>query len=71
MSKQLVVLLLALPLLAGCATVRFNQKKKLAYPSMVFDYDAARAEMRGHVLSPREVSLGGFASGGAGGCGCN
>lgn len=57
--------------LSGCASVRFNQKKRLAYPSMVFDGDELGADIQGHILSPREAAIGGFSAGGAGGCGCN
>lgn len=56
----------------GCSTVRFNQKERLADPAMAFDPDALAVEMAGHVLNPREGSVGGFnGTAGAGGCGCN
>lgn len=56
----------------GCSTVRFNQKERLADPQMAFDPDPLTNEMAGHVLNPREGSVGGFnGTAGAGGCGCN
>lgn len=60
-------------LLAGCAActpVRFNERERLAQPDMVFDSDPLAAEMKGHIYTPREASIGGGA-GDAGGCGCN
>ena len=56
---------------AGCTSVRFNQKKRLAAPAMLFDFDPLAATVRGDILSAREGSIGGFHAGGAGGCGCN
>lgn len=64
-----LILLLAL---TGCTTVRFNQKERLADPCMAFDADPLSTEMAGHVLNPREGSVGGYnGTAGAGGCGCN
>ena len=57
---------------SGCSSVRFNQKERLADPCMSFDLDPLATEMTGHVLNPREGSVGGFnGTAGAGGCGCN
>jgi hypothetical protein len=70
--KGVVLLLVILLLSAGCTHVRFNEKERLADRTMMFDYDFMGAEMRGHILTPREASLGGFTGTvGAGGCGCN
>jgi hypothetical protein len=70
--KSLLVPLLLLASLAGCTHVRFNEKERLADRTMMFDYDFMGSEMRGHILTPREASLGGFTGTvGAGGCGCN
>jgi len=64
--------LLVLLVLGGCSTVRFNQKERLADPCMGFDLDPLATELAGHVLNPREGSVGGFnGTAGAGGCGCN
>ncbi len=39
---------------------------------MGFDLDPLATELAGHVLNPREGSVGGFnGTAGAGGCGCN
>lgn len=66
------VLLLIAVLAGGCTTVRFNQKERLADPAMAFDPDPLACELAGHVLNPREGSVGGFnGTAGAGGCGCN
>lgn len=66
------VLLLIAMLVGGCTTVRFNQKERLADPAMAFDPDPLACELAGHVLNPREGSVGGFnGTAGAGGCGCN
>jgi uncharacterized protein DUF4266 len=57
---------------AACTHVRFNQKERLADRTMMFDYDSTGAELRAHVLTPREGAVGGFTgSVGAGGCGCD
>ncbi len=59
----------------GCSTVgfkavRFNERQRLDDRVMTFDHDELEAEMIGHVLAPREGSVGGFSAIGAGGCGC-
>ena len=64
-------LVLAGTLLTGCQQVRYNQQERLRTHAMQFDADHVQAEMRGHILPPREGALGGFAAVGAGGCGCN
>ncbi len=67
-----IVLLVAAAFAAGsCVPVRFNQKKRLADETMQLDPDSLRAESEAKVLTSREGALGGFNSGGAGGCGCN
>ena len=71
MLRRIVLLVFCLSILAGCSSVRFNQKERLGDRIMIFDYDHVAAELRGHILAPREASLGGFSAGGAGGCGCN
>jgi len=58
-------------MLAGCASVRFNEKKRLGDPEMLFDADLLGAMLEAHILSAREGGLGGFVAAGAGGCGCN
>ncbi|MEM1417462.1 MAG: DUF4266 domain-containing protein, partial [Myxococcota bacterium] len=55
--------------LAGCVTVRPEEKEFLADPSMTFGEDDTQAAEE-HVLTNREGSFGaGGVSGG--GCGCN
>ena len=68
--RRLILLILVVS--SGCTSVRFNQKERLADPAMAFDPDPLAAELSGHVLNPREGSVGGFTgTAGAGGCGCN
>ena len=62
-----VVLLLGL---AGCVTVRPEQRAVLADPTMQFDSDPGDGAARDHVLENREGSSGGTSVKG-GGCGCN
>jgi hypothetical protein len=62
-----VVVLLGL---AGCVTVRPEQRAVLADPTMQFDNDPGDGAARDHVLENREGSSGGTSVKG-GGCGCN
>lgn len=70
-SRLLVLLLTVLLFSASCTRVRFNQKELLGDDMMVFDHDEMGSDLQNHVLTPREGSIGGFSSVGAGGCGCN
>jgi hypothetical protein len=56
--------------LAGCVTVRPEQRAVLADPTMQFDNDPGDRDARDHVLENREGSTGGSSVKG-GGCGCN
>jgi hypothetical protein len=56
--------------LAGCVTVRPEEREVLADPAMTFGAGGDAAAHEDHVLSNREGSIGGGASSG-GGCGCN
>jgi hypothetical protein len=56
--------------LAGCVTVRPEQKAILADPIMQFAAQARADAQLAHVLENREGSSGGGAVHG-GGCGCN
>lgn len=70
MVAFLLALALALPLAAGCVTVKPEDKEFLAEPAMTFGSGGDAAAQEEHVLSNREGSFGaGSASGG--GCGCN
>jgi hypothetical protein len=62
--------LAASALLAGCATVRPEDKEFLADPAMIFGSDGTIGGHDEHVLSNREGSFGGGTVTG-GGCGCN
>ena len=56
--------------LAGCATVRPEEKEYLAEPAMTFGAHGASQGQEEHVINNREGSFGaGGVSGG--GCGCN
>jgi len=71
-SRALVRPLLALVLLAlaGCATVKPEQRAILADPTMQFDADGKHEAPLRHALENREGSMGGTGVSG-GGCGCN
>jgi hypothetical protein len=55
---------------AGCVTVRPEQRAVMADPTMQFDSDPGDGAARDHVLENREGSSGGTSVKG-GGCGCN
>ncbi|MFT5435254.1 MAG: hypothetical protein ACI9OJ_005971 [Myxococcota bacterium] len=56
---------------AGCQTVRFNERQRLGEAAMQFDPNPLASEMTGKVLTSREGSVGGFFGSSVGGCGCN
>jgi hypothetical protein len=56
--------------LAACATVRPEDREKLADPAMSFDSAAMAARHKQHLVDNREGSTGGGTAKG-GGCGCN
>ena len=63
-------ILLIIPTLIGCATVKPQDRAVLADPIMQFEGDAkAQAQLR-HAIENREGSYGGAGVSG-GGCGCN
>lgn len=64
---SLVALLVAV---AGCATVRPEQRSILADPVMQFEGEGSDEQAMQHVLENREGSYGGGTVEG-GGCGCN
>ena len=64
------VLVLMFLLLVGCAPVQIQEKERLADPIMRFDSDPAADQMFQFLILPREGSIGGFGSIGAGGCSC-
>ena len=67
--KQIAFVWLSLGI-AGCATVRPEQRAVMADPTMQFDADPGDGAARDHVLENREGSSGGTSVKG-GGCGCN
>ena len=69
-SSNGLLLAAVLLLVAGCATVRPEEKEFLADPAMSFSSGGMTARHEQHVLDNREGSSGaGTARGG--GCGCN
>ena len=69
MKRLLIGVLLLLPVLSGCASVKAYQKEHLADPIMVSDFEA-REELRElKWLEAREGSTGGV-GGAGGGCAC-
>jgi hypothetical protein len=70
---DVVALVLAAALLAGCATLESPkpwEKGQLAKPEMQFDPDPLEARMNQHIYTSKEGASGGYGVGG-GGCGCN
>lgn len=63
-------LLCLLVWLAGCATVRPEDKEYLAEPAMTWTSGGTVEAHENHVVENREASFGGSGSKG-GGCGCN
>ena len=68
-SRQLVFLV-AVAALAGCATVKPQERAVLADPVMQFEGDPKAAAQIRHAIENREGSYGGTSVSG-GGCGCN
>ena len=70
MIRRILVLLLLGAGLAGCTTVRPQERAALADPSMQFEGDPHVDSQMRHALDNREGSYGGGGVSG-GGCGCN
>ncbi|WP_394849826.1 DUF4266 domain-containing protein [Pendulispora brunnea] len=70
MRALLLSLLSLLLLLAGCATVKPQDRALLADPIMQFDGDPLANPRVQHAIDNREGSHGGTGVSG-GGCGCN
>jgi hypothetical protein len=68
--RVLVLCLLALPLMSGCARVKPYERELLAKPTMTFQPDPHEDVLDLHMLEAREGAIGGYGSAG-GGCGCN
>ena len=69
-AALLVVLALALAFVAGCVTVRPEEREFLSDPAMTFGSQGTAGAQEEHVLTNREGSYGaGSVTGG--GCGCN
>lgn len=62
--------LAAFAALAGCSTVKPQQRAILADPSMQFESEPHASAALRHTLENREGSMGGAGVSG-GGCGCN
>ena len=67
---RLPVVLLLIPLIGGCATVKPWQRETLADPIMQPGRNPLAAGQLDHVYFSREAASGGTTVGG-GGCGCN
>jgi len=68
--RVLVLIVLTLVHVAGCATVRPWQRERLAHPCMQLDDDPAGAGYDAHVRAVRVPDIRAGAARG-GGCGCN
>lgn len=69
-SSRLRLICLCVAAVAGCATVRAEEKEHLAEPAMGFRNGGIAQRHEEHVLDNREGSSGGGSARG-GGCGCN
>ena len=67
---MLLALACGLALVAGCVTVRPEEREFLADPAMTFGGEGESLVAEEHVLSNREGSSGAGGVAG-GGCGCN
>jgi hypothetical protein len=65
-----ILALALLAVLAGCATVKPQERAVLADPVMQFEGDPKAAAQIRHAIENREGSYGGTSVSG-GGCGCN
>lgn len=71
MIKKLILLsLVAMLFVSGCAAVKPWEREYLADPIMRPDYNKEEKAVREHFLGTREGSTGSFGVSG-GGCGCN
>jgi hypothetical protein len=70
-ANTVAVVVLLCVLGTGCTAVSITEQQRFSDRTMMFDADGVDAELRAHVVSPREASIGGFTAVGAGGCGCN
>jgi hypothetical protein len=66
----LLLAILLLATLTGCATVKPWERDLLARRDMAFEPDALEAKRDAHIAFSKEASMPGGAGGG-GGCGCN
>jgi hypothetical protein len=67
--RTLALLLAAVALLGGCATVRPSERETLSRPEMNPANEAMEEKFQSHVESAREGGFGGHGAAG-GGCGC-
>jgi hypothetical protein len=69
MKYYLILFLLNLLMISGCAVVQPWEREKLADPNMMFDENPIQKGIKEHYINIREGSEGGTGSQG-GGCGC-
>lgn len=70
MKLWIVVCVIALAVLQGCATVSPWQRGNLAKTEMSWSHDPLEASLDSHIYFAKEASAGGGSAAG-GGCGCN
>ena len=68
--SHVLVALVGLLSLCGCASVKPWERETLALQDMAWDPDELEAAQRAHMFWSKEGSLSGGSAGG-GGCGCN
>lgn len=67
---SLILMLVALGCVIGCATVRPYEREFLADRIMSFEANKEEVVMERHFIETREGSMGGY-GGAGGGCACN
>jgi len=68
-KTRILLLLCAIPLLYGCATVQPWEKESLSDPIMIIDENPINAGIKEHFLDYRE-GVEGATGAESGGCGC-
>ncbi len=68
-TKHLLLFIIALIFISGCAVVQPYERGRLADPNMIFDEDPIQKGIKDHYINIREGSEGGNGTEG-GGCGC-
>ena len=68
--NKIILGILAVVALSGCAQVKPWERDVLAKKEMALDPDGLHAAIQQHIYFSKEAASGGYGTGG-GGCGCN